>query len=50
MTVRLWEVSSGKEVEKFHFDNWVLVVAFSPDGNLLVAATDGEVRVWKRVR
>jgi hypothetical protein len=46
--VRVWDVSSGKEVRRFggHPDK-VLATAFAPDGTSLVsAAADGTLRLW----
>jgi tricorn protease-like protein len=46
--VRLWDVSSGKELRKIDgHTNYVKGLAFSPDGRLAVSvSTDGTIRVW----
>jgi WD40 repeat protein len=49
--IRLWDVSSKKHVAEFEHAGRVSEIAFSPDGLLMAAATDGveTVRVWSRV-
>ena len=45
--VRVWDLTTGKEAVRLDGANdtgWVL--AFSPDGNTLVAGGDGVVRFW----
>jgi RNA polymerase sigma factor (sigma-70 family) len=46
--VRLREVATGKEVRSFEhkIDDWVDVIAFSPDGKTLASACGREVRLW----
>lgn len=46
-TVRLWEVSTGRELRSFmgHADYFV-TIAFSPDGRLLASGNGFTVRVW----
>jgi hypothetical protein len=47
--VRLWDVSSGKEVRRLKsWDLPITSIAFTPDGKLLaVAGWDGIVRLWE---
>lgn len=45
--VRLWDVSSGKQIMTLDLLNNVNVVAFSPDGRYLIAGCDdGRIYVW----
>ena len=50
LTVRLWEIVSGKEVRRFRgHDSPVLSVTFSPDGRqLLTGSSDRTARLWDR--
>lgn len=46
-TVRLWDVSTGKEVRRLTGHEYrVYSVAFSPDGKVLAAGSDKTVRAW----
>ncbi|HVS38076.1 MAG TPA: serine/threonine-protein kinase [Gemmataceae bacterium] len=46
-TARLWDVASGKELQRFLHDGAVNAASFSPDGRLLVTASSDETaRVW----
>jgi RNA polymerase sigma factor (sigma-70 family) len=50
MTIRLWDVASGKELRQFRGHHGaVLTVAFSPDGKLLASGSQGDpmVRLWQ---
>src|SRR5262249_37415404 len=49
--VRLWHVSTKKQLVEFDHVGRVSEIAFSPDGLLMAAATDWveTVRVWNRV-
>jgi WD40 repeat protein len=46
--VRLREAATGKEVRSFdhEIDDWIELIAFSPDGKTLASACGREVRVW----
>ena len=46
--VRLWDVSTGKEVGKLEgHDRHILSVAFAPDGKTLASSSfDGTIRIW----
>jgi WD40 repeat protein len=47
-TIKLWEVSSGKEVRTFKgHSGEVMSVAFSPDSKYLASAGDQTVRLWE---
>jgi len=57
MTVRLWDIAAGKELNTFHkFADPVASVAISPDGKLIATATGdetrvsrpGEIQIWNR--
>ncbi len=46
-TVRVWDVTTGKEVAKLNHGNRVRALAFSPDGQYLATASDDNTaRVW----
>ncbi|MFD1937371.1 MULTISPECIES: WD40 repeat domain-containing protein [Nonomuraea] len=46
-TVRLWDVSTHRQIAVFGHTGWVEAVVFSPDGRTLVS-TDafGAVKLW----
>ncbi|HYG03640.1 MAG TPA: caspase family protein [Chryseosolibacter sp.] len=48
-TIKLWDVSSGREVRTFAgHDHWVNSVAFSSDGRFLISGSyDKSVRIWE---
>jgi WD40 repeat protein len=50
VTIRLWDVETGKQSATLKHSSWILSVAFSPDGKLLASGTerlrDGTVRLW----
>ena len=48
-TLRLWDVATSQLVAavKVSPKEWILSLAFSPDGNTLVAITTGTLRVWR---
>jgi hypothetical protein len=46
-TVRVWELTTGKEVRRLTDDIYVVSLAVTPDGRYLVCGCeDGTVRVW----
>jgi len=46
-TLRLWEVSTGKNIVEHSFKDLVRSVAFSPDGIFLASCSEkGEVIIW----
>jgi WD40 repeat protein len=44
-TARLWEIPSGREIERVDHDGSVKLVAFSVDGSQLITATGYTVRI-----
>jgi WD40 repeat protein len=44
--VRVWDVESGNEVTGLKHDEYVLGIAFSPDGKHLATATSQAVHLW----
>lgn len=47
-TIRLWEVSTGRELRAFTgHENYSVTAAFSPDGRLLASGNGNTVRVWE---
>jgi WD40 repeat protein len=47
-TIRIWETSSGKELNLFSHQGWVNSLAFSPDGKHLLSAGKGVI-LWDAV-
>jgi WD40 repeat protein len=46
-TTRLWDVATGKELQRLEHDGSVDVVAFSPDGGMLATGSgDNKARIW----
>ncbi|ETO14838.1 hypothetical protein RFI_22528 [Reticulomyxa filosa] len=47
-TIRIWEVESGKEIQKLELHPyWVKNAQFSPDGAMIVACTSNRtIRLW----
>ena len=47
-TVKVWDASSGQETLtlKGHTNDFVLNVAFSPDGQRVVSGSDDNIKVW----
>jgi len=46
-TARVWDATSGQELARMWHDDWVLAVAFSPNGTEMVTGSqDGTARVW----
>jgi RNA polymerase sigma factor (sigma-70 family) len=43
--VRLWDLSTGKQMRMILTDTWVASLAFSPDGKTLASA--GPIRLWE---
>ena len=47
-TVRLWDVASGTELRCWeNTDDFVVSLAFSPDGKLMASGGTSEVRLWR---
>jgi WD40 repeat protein len=47
MTVRVWDVASGKTLHTLTFDQKMAAAAFSPDGHVLaVAGANGVLELW----
>src|SRR5207253_4543543 len=48
-TARLWEVATGQPIgPPLRHGNWVLAVAFSPDGQTIVTGGGGQAaRLWR---
>jgi WD40 repeat protein len=45
-TVRVWKIIGGKEVGRISQQNYVIAVAFSPNGKHLATASGTTARVW----
>jgi len=45
-TVRLWQVDTGREVQRFALGGYITGALFTPDGQQLVADADGSIVVW----
>ncbi len=47
LTVRLWNVATGEEIQRFDIGSFVYCVRFSPDGRLLaIGDNSGQIHVW----
>ena len=46
ITVKLWEVTTGKNFSTFQHSREVFSVAFSPDGDTLMAVASNSVNLW----
>ena len=47
MFIKIWNIDTGEEHKRIDTDNLVKHVAYSPDGQYIVAATDNDIlRVW----
>jgi WD40 repeat protein len=44
--IRIWDSSSGKQVNQFAHDGVFVRIAYSPDGKYLAAHTDARLMVW----
>jgi serine/threonine protein kinase len=47
--VRIWDMTSGRELSRFSIDSGICYMAFSPDGKIIASQTLGktaEVRLW----
>ncbi|WP_353570892.1 hypothetical protein [Candidatus Albibeggiatoa sp. nov. BB20] len=45
--MRLWDVESGVQIRVLQHLDWVLNVAFSPNGRLLASGTlDNLIQIW----
>lgn len=45
-SLHLWDLQSGREISRLHYGDSRPAIAFSPDGQLLVTASD-DVKFWK---
>lgn len=46
-TARLWDLSSGKQIQQFDHAGWLSSVDFSPDARRIVTASaDGSIKLW----
>jgi WD40 repeat protein len=45
-TVRLWDVTMGKEVKRLGHEASVWAVAFSPDGKRVATASAYKIKIW----
>ncbi len=46
--IKVWEISTGKEVASYHSSNeGIKVLEFTPDGQTLLAVATTEIRLWR---
>jgi WD40 repeat protein len=46
-TIKVWDVSSGRELRTLRQPDWITTLAFSPDGLTLASgAGDGTIKLW----
>ncbi|ETO29626.1 hypothetical protein RFI_07495 [Reticulomyxa filosa] len=46
LTVQIWDVLSGKQIQRFRHEDYIKGALFSPDGSKVVSCSDMIIQIW----